>query len=62
MWNNPKPAPEYQVGWSNRTAASQCFRKILEWDFDQVILAHGDLIESAAKERLQQAWQGILSH
>jgi len=61
MWNNPKPAPEYQLGWSNRIAASQCLRQILEWDFEQVILAHGDLMEWAARERLQKAWQGILS-
>ncbi|EDX77460.1 hypothetical protein MC7420_597 [Coleofasciculus chthonoplastes PCC 7420] len=27
-----------------------------------IILAHGDLIECAARERLQKAWQGILLH
>jgi hypothetical protein len=30
MWNNPKPAPEYQLGWRDKTAARQSLRDILE--------------------------------
>ena len=30
MWNHPKPAPEHQMGWRDKTAARQSLRKILE--------------------------------
>ena len=61
MWNNPKPAPEYQLGWKDRAAARRSLRKILEWDFDRIILSHGDLIEVNAKERAKEAWTRPLS-
>ena len=35
--------------------------KILELDFDKIILAHGDLIETNAKERALEAWKRPLS-
>jgi hypothetical protein len=36
-------------------------QKILEWDFDRIILSHGDLIETDAKERALEAWKKPLS-
>lgn len=57
MWNNPKPAPEYQMGWRDKSAARKSLLRILEWDFDRIILAHGDLIETNAKERAVEAWK-----
>jgi hypothetical protein len=60
MWNNPRPAPEYQMGWSNRQAAAKSLRLILAWDFQQIVLSHGDLIQSAAREVTINAWSGIL--
>jgi len=61
MWNNPKPAPEYQMGWRDKAAASKSLMKILEWDFDKIILAHGDLIENDAKVKALEAWNTPLS-
>ena len=61
MWDNPKPAPEYQMGWQDKTAANRSLRKILEWDFDKIIISHGDLIEVNAKERVLEAWAKPLS-
>jgi hypothetical protein len=57
MWNVPKPAPEYQLGWSDKAAARTSLRRILQWDFDRVITAHGDLIESDARRVVEQAWR-----
>ncbi len=34
---------------------------ILGWDFDKIIIAHGDLIETNAKERAMAAWKKPLS-
>ena len=60
MWDNPKPAPEYQMGWTDKTAAKASLQTILEWDFDKIILAHGDVIESDAKTIAAKAWRGVL--
>lgn len=57
MWNHPKPAPEYQMGWRDRKAARASLERILEWDFQRVILAHGDLIETDAQAILRAAWK-----
>jgi hypothetical protein len=60
MWNRPKPAPEYQLGWKDKAAASKSLQQILEWDFDKIILAHGDLVEKDAKATAREAWKGPL--
>lgn len=57
MWNTPKPAPEYQLGWSDKKAARASLQRILQWDFERVILAHGDLIEADAQQVVERAWQ-----
>lgn len=56
MWNKPKPAPEYQFGWHDKVAARISLETILKWDFDKVVLSHGDNITEDAKERARQAW------
>jgi hypothetical protein len=57
MWDHPKPAPEYQIGWQDKAAARKSLQKILHWDFDKIVLAHGDLIEKHAKEQAIDAWE-----
>jgi hypothetical protein len=57
MWENPKPAPEYQLGWKDKEAARRSLMKILEWDFDRIIIAHGDLIEENAQQVALNAWR-----
>lgn len=61
MWNNPKPAPEYQLGWQDKAAAAESFQRILNWDFDRIIIAHGDLIEASAKAVALQAWHNLVT-
>ena len=60
MWNNPRPAPEYRIGWTDRQAAAKSLSRILAWDFQRIVLSHGDLIERAAHEVATKAWSGIL--
>ncbi|MEM7317947.1 MAG: DUF4336 domain-containing protein [Pseudomonadota bacterium] len=61
MWNTPKPAPEYQLGWKDRQAARASLRRILDWDFTRIIISHGDNIETDAKAVARTAWQNPLS-
>ena len=56
MWNHPKAAPEYQLGWKDKTAAKKSLQRILEWDFERIIMAHGDLIDTKCKEIVTDAW------
>lgn len=61
MWNHPAPAPEYRIaGWRNRTIARAALERILAWDFERVVIAHGDLIEHDAKAVLRRAWRATL--
>ena len=60
MWNNPRPAPEYRMGWSDRQACAKSLRRILAWDFQHIVLSHGDLVQSAAREVAIKAWSGML--
>ena len=57
MWDKPKPAPEYQLGWNNKIAACKALKRILSWDFERIIISHGNLIEKNAKEVALQAWR-----
>jgi hypothetical protein len=61
MWNKPRPAPEYQMGWKNKKLVKQCLEQVLQWDFERIILAHGDNIESNARAMAQEAWNTPLS-
>jgi hypothetical protein len=61
MWNKPMPAPEYQMGWKDKAAAKRSLERILEWDFERIVIAHGDNIESDAKNLAREAWAKPLS-
>ncbi len=61
MWNQAKPAPEYQWGWSDKNAARETLERMLQWDFERVVIAHGDCIEQDAHAVLREAWKNPLS-
>jgi hypothetical protein len=61
MWNTPKPAPEYQLGWKDRNAARASLERILQWDFERIIIAHGENIDRDAVAVARQAWARPLS-
>jgi hypothetical protein len=61
MWDDPKPAPEYQMGWKDRAAARKSLQRILDWDFERVIMSHGDLINEDAKAIAREAWKAPLA-
>lgn len=61
IWGRPVFAPEYRFGWSDRAAAAKSLRRILDWDFDRIILSHGDLIDENAHAAAEIAWSPILS-
>jgi hypothetical protein len=60
MWENPRPAPEYRIGWTDRAVAAKSLRRILAWDFRQIVLSHGDLIDRNAHGVAAEAWSGVI--
>jgi hypothetical protein len=61
MWNAPGPAPEYRIGgWRDRASARAALEKIVAWDFERIVIAHGDLIERDAKTIARRAWRRYL--
>ena len=62
MWNNPKAAPEYQMGWGKKAIVKQGLDKIIAWNAERVILAHGEFVEARVNEVLRSAWQKVLKN
>jgi hypothetical protein len=60
LWNRPALAPEYGLGWRDRNAARESFERALKWDFDRIMLSHGDLIEDNARAQAARAWEKLL--
>ena len=61
MWNNPKAAPEYQMGWGKKELVRSGLNKILSWNAERVILAHGEPVETNVAKVLSSAWQKVLN-
>lgn len=60
MWNRPRFAPEYRMGWTDRDAARRCLERILSWDFERIVVSHGELIVDDAKSTARRAWADLL--
>jgi uncharacterized protein DUF4336 len=45
-----------RTGIRDRGAARRSLAKILEWDFDRVVVAHGSVLESGGRARLREAF------
>ena len=60
LLNTPGLAPEYRLGWGDKALVRQCMMRILDWNFERVILSHGDLITRDAKRVVAHAWRKVL--
>ena len=48
------------MGWKDKLQAKQCMERILQWDFESVIISHGDNFTEDAKSVVHGAWKGII--
>ena len=59
-------APQGGVGldirltFTKRDLARRSLEKLLSWDFDKLIIAHGDCIEHDAKSFVEQAFRWLM--
>jgi hypothetical protein len=45
----------------DRRAARESLERILAWDFDRVVVAHGEILESGGREALRAGYAWLLS-
>lgn len=66
MWNQGKPAPEYQFGVGKKDEVRRFMREILEgdWKIEGIILSHGNnllhVTNEESKDFLRGAWKAML--
>ncbi len=41
-----RPSPLEQIATRDRQSVKQAIERVLEWDFDRVIVAHGSIVEN----------------
>ncbi len=54
-WKRPMQSRLWRLFTKDRAAAAASVERILSWDFDRVLMAHGDVIEVGAKEQVAAA-------
>jgi hypothetical protein len=45
----------------DRSAARACLERILAWDFDRIVVAHGDVLEGGGREALRRGYRWLLT-
>jgi hypothetical protein len=60
MWGRPRPAPELRWFTRDRKTARQAIERILAWDFDRAVIAHGDLLHGSPHDAIREAWGWLL--
>jgi hypothetical protein len=52
--NRLAPTPDFRLAVRDREAAGQSLERILSWDFDRVIVGHGDIVEVGGREAFER--------
>jgi len=61
MWGRPRPAPELRWFTRDREAARLALERLLTWDFDRAVIAHGDLLDRDPKGAIREAWRWVIA-
>lgn len=59
IYEKPGPPLDMKLLFRDRAAARASLERVLTWDFDRIILAHGQLIETDGKRVLREAYSFI---
>ena len=51
---------DIRLSFTNRNLARRSLEKLLSWDFDKLIIAHGECIEKDAKEFVERAFRWLV--
>lgn len=61
MYGRPRMPPDWQLSFRDHVACRASFSRLFSWDFDRVILAHGALLYSGAKQVFQKEYAWALA-
>jgi Domain of unknown function (DUF4336) len=50
------PTPMFRLGFREKAAARRSLDRILDWDFDRVMVGHGELLETGGRDALRSAY------
>lgn len=60
-YQNLKPSWLEKIAVQDKQQAQKSIDKILSWDFERVIMAHGTIVETNAKKELTAGYQWLIS-
>jgi hypothetical protein len=55
-YGRPSPTPMFRFGFRDKTAARRSLDRILGWDFDRIVVGHGELLETGGRDALRSAY------
>jgi hypothetical protein len=53
------PTPMFRFGLRDKAAARRSLERILAWDFDRIVLGHGELVETGGRDALRSAYEWL---
>lgn len=56
-----RPTPAFRLGFKDRAVARESLERVLAWDFDRIVIGHGELVESGGREAFAGAYRWILA-
>ena len=60
VYEKPGPLIDVKLAYLDKKAARASLEKVMNWDFDKIVLSHGHLINSKAKKVFDQAYRFLL--
>ncbi len=60
MYRRPITPPDWRATFRDKAAAKASIERILEWDFERIILAHGRLIEADGRAVFEKSFKWLL--
>jgi len=61
MYGRPRMPPDWQLSFRDAASRRASFERVLGWDFDRVILAHGKLLASGAHRVFEREYAWALA-
>lgn len=60
VYQKPGPLLDVKLAYLDKKAARFSLEKVMKWDFERMILAHGHLVNSGAKQVFEEAYRFLL--
>lgn len=55
-----RPSPAFRLAIRDREAARACLEPVLGWDFERILIGHGEVVETGGREALSRAYAWLL--